>query len=360
MAELPTDLFLAVHPHQLEVQEFESYDLVIDARPEREYLDDHVPGAISLPAARISADRLVDDSDERWQPAPTPTAESWSELPPALASHLARMTAEDVFLVYCSNGGLDSAVCAAPLRQAGFRVDVLPGGWASYRRWVEAGLESLPRGLTFNRIQAPPLSGVDMVLAALQLRGEQVLDLTLAAGQKMLPGIDWLHETAPSQGAFESALLDALRRFDNERVVWVGDCLMSLGGLQLPPALRDSLRRAGGVQLVVPIGQRALAWQSTLRQSDMSLDSLLESLAAFNAKPRASLLSSCRRQLASGKVAAALTAILERYVDIHYVAIGAPEVESARALDSFDPEAVDAWVDGMLSSDGSRSSPATP
>jgi rhodanese-related sulfurtransferase len=38
-----------VHPHQIEVQEFSSYALVIDARSAEAYQEDHIPGAVSVP-----------------------------------------------------------------------------------------------------------------------------------------------------------------------------------------------------------------------------------------------------------------------------------------------------------------------
>ena len=40
-----------VHPHQIEVQEFSSYALVIDARSAEAYQEDHIPGAVSVPVA---------------------------------------------------------------------------------------------------------------------------------------------------------------------------------------------------------------------------------------------------------------------------------------------------------------------
>ena len=45
-----------VHPHQMEVQEFASYALVIDARSAEAYPEDHLPGAVNVP---VAADRLA-------------------------------------------------------------------------------------------------------------------------------------------------------------------------------------------------------------------------------------------------------------------------------------------------------------
>lgn len=42
-----------VHPHQIEVQEFASYALVIDARSAGAYQEDYLPGAVSVPVAGV-------------------------------------------------------------------------------------------------------------------------------------------------------------------------------------------------------------------------------------------------------------------------------------------------------------------
>ena len=157
-----------VHPHQMEIQEFASYALVIDARSAGAYQEDHVPGAVNVP---VAATPPVSPR------APSLMSEPGPSIPDALAVHTAGLPAGDTILVYCDRGGLDSMVWATPLRAAGFQVDVLGGGWINYRRWVNAGLELLPRVLTFRPLLAPPVSGLCRVLDLLVRQGEQVIDL---------------------------------------------------------------------------------------------------------------------------------------------------------------------------------------
>ena len=244
-----------VHPHQMEVQEFSSYALVIDARSTEAYQEDHIPGAVSVP---VAAQRLQ-------VPEAGGTAlvarDTEPSVPYALAAHLGGLSAGASVLVYCDRGGLDSLVWADPLRALGHRVDVLGGGWGNYRRWVDAGLEVLPRALTFRRLLAPPASGLCLLLSRLAALGEQTLDLSTLAGQRLVPGLTLGGDEPPSQTAFDSALLDALRRFDPRRTIWVRDGASSgLGELALPPTLRDALKRAEGLWLEVPLLERVHVW----------------------------------------------------------------------------------------------------
>ena len=91
-------------------------------------------------------------------------------LPHWLFVHLGRLEPGDSVLVYSDNRA-DSELWAASLRPYGFVVDVLGGGWAAYRRWIDAALELLPRVLSLRLLSAPAASGLDRVL---QLLGQTI------------------------------------------------------------------------------------------------------------------------------------------------------------------------------------------
>jgi tRNA 2-selenouridine synthase len=206
-------------------------------------------------------------------------------------------------------------VWAAPLRAAGFRVDVLGGGWINYRRWVSAGLELLPRVLTFRPLVAPPVSGLCRVLDVLARQGEQVLDLAAMAGQDLVPGLTLQGDEQPAQAAFETALLDAMRRLNPQRPVWIRDGIAGLGGLALPPALRDALRRSKSVTLEVPLQVRALAWFERLQAMNTPMTFLLQAFSASPLPPSSQSLEQWRSLENAGQITDALAAIIKGYID---------------------------------------------
>jgi len=298
-----------VHPHQMEVQEFDSYGLVIDARSAEAYQDDHLPGAVSVPV------RLPHGATPREEMAGVIASEAGPPLPYALAAQLHRPAAGDTVLVYCDRGGLDSMVWAEPLKAAGFRVDVLGGGWSNYRRWVNAGLEVLPRVLTFRRLVAPPVGGLCRVVERLAQLGERILDLTALAGQKLAPGLTLVGDTPPSQAAFETALLDALRRFNPRRPVWVRDGLNGFGELALPPSLSDALQRSDSLWLEVPLTVRAQAWAERMEVMGIDVAGLLRAISASTAPPNAAAIEQWRSMANAGQGIDALTEIVKGYID---------------------------------------------
>jgi tRNA 2-selenouridine synthase len=289
-----------VHPHQIEIQEFDWYALMIDARSAAAYREDRLPGAVNIPAARAGLSH-----------AQHPT----TGLPKALAPHASRLIPGDTVLVYCDRGGLDSMVWAAPLRAAGMRVDVLGGGWGNYRRWVDAGLEVLPRVLTFRRLVAPPVSGLCRILGVLAQQGEQVLDISTIAGQRLVPGLTLPGDEPPSQPAFETLLLDALRRFDSMRPVWVRVGPAPLERLTLPPALRDAFQRSEAVLLEVPLPERARAWFERMQVMGTSLANMVDAFGASTTPPPSTLLEQWRALASTGEFVKALSGIIDAYID---------------------------------------------
>ncbi|MCV2366992.1 rhodanese-like domain-containing protein [Roseateles oligotrophus] len=229
MTETAVAFEALVHPHQLEVQDFASYGLVIDARSAAEFEADHIPGAVSLPAALA---------------ATQPESKRDQGLPNELLALLAGLARADALLVYCDRRGLDSQVWAERLRRDGWSVDVLAGGWPSYRRWVDAGLELLPRSMRWRRLRVPAADEF-RVLAELEVNGHQTLDIAALAHSQNLPDTSALAvlPCAPmTQARFESELLEALRRLDPEREVFTAEVPLP-SNLILPVALREALNR---------------------------------------------------------------------------------------------------------------------
>lgn len=252
-----------VHPHQLEVQEFSSYALVIDARSPHEYAEDHIPGAVNLP--------VVDDAEYAEVGTKHKTDKHAAYLIGVeyslknIASHIkpliSKYTPQDRFLVYCFRGGKRSRLWADNLRTIGFEVDVLAGGWKNYRRWVRAGLESLPRALTYRVLCGPTGCGKTRVLHELERQGHQVLELEGLASHRgsllgALPG-----QPQPTQKLFDTMLLDTLRRFDPRRPVWLEAESKKIGNIQLPDALFEAMHVSPVVNIVAPMAERVTLWR---------------------------------------------------------------------------------------------------
>jgi tRNA 2-selenouridine synthase len=252
-----------IQPGQLNVREWSSYALVIDARSPHEYAEDHIPGAVNLP--------VVDDAEYAEVGTRHRTDKHAAYLVGVeyslrnIAAHIkpliSRYKPEDRFLVYCFRGGKRSRLWADNLRTIGFEVDVLAGGWKNYRRWVRTGLEELPKHMRLRILAGPTGCGKTRMLHALERLGEQVVDLEgLASHRGSLLG-DLPGEPQPAQKLFDSALLERLRRFDPARPVWLEAESRKIGNLQLPEGLIEAMHAAPMIHMTAPMSERVRLWR---------------------------------------------------------------------------------------------------
>jgi tRNA 2-selenouridine synthase len=252
-----------VHPHQLEVQDFASYSLVIDARSPHEYEEDHIPGAVNLPVVDDGefAEVGIRHKTDKHAAYLVGVEYSLRNIADQIKPLISRYTPRDRFLVYCFRGGKRSRLWADNLRTIGFEVDLLAGGWKNYRRWVRAGLDVLPRALSYRVLCGPTGCGKTRVLHELQRQGQQVLELEGLAHHRgsllgALPG-----DAQPTQKLFDSALLDEMRKLDVNRTVWVEAESKKIGNLQLPEALYEAMHLSPVVNLDAPMAERVKLWR---------------------------------------------------------------------------------------------------
>ena len=266
------------HPHAIEVQDFSYYALILDVRSQAEFDEDHIPDAVRLTTTELPA---VTGNGEPRSAELARDGGADASLPPDMATLVAPIKLDQAILVYCGRGGRDSLAVAKLLRWRGRTVDVLPGGWINYRRWVQAGLESLPRLIAFRVVTASLAGEMARFLAGLASAGQQVLDVGAIAGWRVGAFMSTV-STQPSQATFEGRLLQALRQIDPRRPVWVADTDRQLGGVSLPGAFLDALAVAPRVALACPLAERLVRWREDEPMLDGSLDDILRVAATIS------------------------------------------------------------------------------
>ena len=178
-ATAPEPLFSSMLANALKGE----YALVIDARSQREYTEDHVPRAVNLP---------VVDNEEYAEVGTTHRTDkhrayligvsyALKNISHAIDGLVAGHPKDARMLVYCFRGGKRSKLWFDALSTIGYRVDRLPGGWKAYRAWVRDQLTELPRTFRYHVLCGPTGCGKTRLLSALATVGAQVLDLEALA-----------------------------------------------------------------------------------------------------------------------------------------------------------------------------------
>jgi len=235
------------------------FDTVIDVRSPAEYAEDHIPGAISLPA--LSNDQRAVVGTIYTQEAPFKARKIGAAMVARnAAAHidgpLAAKSGAWQPLVYCWRGGQRSGSFASILKQIGWRAETIEGGYRSYRRLVVGMVHDTPLPHQLVVLDGNTGTAKTELLGLLAQRGVQIVDLEgLAAHRGSLFGA--IDRPQPAQKAFESALAQAFTGLDPARPVVVEAESSKVGNLLVPSAIWSAMRAAPRLRLTAPLSARA-------------------------------------------------------------------------------------------------------
>ncbi|MBE2241642.1 MAG: tRNA 2-selenouridine(34) synthase MnmH [Burkholderiaceae bacterium] len=317
----PADTVAAqVHPQQIGVREFASYALVIDARSPHEFAQDHVPGAVNLPVVDDAefAEVGIRHKTDQHSAYLVGVAYSLRNIADQIKPLISRYTPQDRFLVYCFRGGKRSRLWADNLRTIGFEVDVLSGGWKSYRRWVREGLDTLSRSFSYRVLCGPTGSGKTRLLHELRRQGQQVLELEeLAHHRGSLLG-DLPDDPQPTQKLFDSALLAEMRKLDPGRVVWVEAESKKIGNLQLPESLHEAMHGSPVVNIDAPMAERVKLWREDYPHFALDPQGMVRKLEPLKPLVGKETLSHWMALAADGRVDELFESVMVQHYDPCY------------------------------------------
>ncbi|NNU80845.1 tRNA 2-selenouridine(34) synthase MnmH [Halovulum dunhuangense] len=325
-----------------------AFDDIIDVRAPAEYAEDHLPGAISLP---------VLNDEERARVGTTYTRVDRFEARKIGAALVARNAATHLEgpladksggwhpLVYCWRGGQRSGSFATILRQVGWRVTVLEGGYRSYRRLVAEAMHDAALPHLVILLDGNTGTAKTELLEGLRTRGHQVVDLERLAAHRgsvfgAMPG------GQPSQKAFEGRLAMVLAGMDPGRPVVMEAESSKIGEVQIPPSLWSAMRAAPRIRLSAPVPERVAYLLRAYADLIADPAALMPVLAALRPIQGTEKVDHWQALAASGQFGALAEALVVEHYDPRYTksrARGGPGVDVA--LDSLAEGAMDAALD---------------
>ena len=263
------------------------FDDIIDVRSPAEFAQDHIPGAINLPAlsneerARVGTIYVQEDRFLARKVGAALVARNAAD---HLQGPLADRPGHWRPLVYCWRGGQRSGSFASILQQIGWRAQVVDGGYKAYRRLVVAALYDDPWPGEVILIDGGTGTAKTRLLEQIAQAGGQVLDLeAMAEHRGSLFGP--VGTSQPHQKRFESRLAVAMARLDPGRPVFIEAESSKIGRIIIPPALWKPMITARAIEISAPLEARVAhlvaAYEDLIRAPEL-LATVLAKLVRYH------------------------------------------------------------------------------
>ena len=296
------------------------FDEVIDVRSPSEFEEDHVFGAINLPVldcGERSRVGLIYTQESRFRAKKIGAALVARNIAGHLEGALADRPGSYRPLVYCWRGGERSGAMAEILRRVGWRVEVLEGGYRTYRRLVTRLLyEEEFHARTF-LVAGNTGTAKTALLGQLEEAGAQVIDLEdLADHRGSLFGATG--DSQPSQKAFESALAEKIVSLDHLRPVFLEAESSKIGDLLVPPSVWTAMQAAQRIELSAPVELRMrhiLAEFAGLVDDRERLNQAIRGLGTYHSREQ---ISEWLRLSSGGRHDQLVRELIERHYDPRY------------------------------------------
>lgn len=243
-------------PHSLPAEPFlNTPGVILDVRSPGEYVQGHIPGAVSFPLF-TNEERAHVGTCYKQQGRDQAVELGFEIAGPKCAAFVkqAKALAPDRRVrVHCWRGGMRSEAIAWILEMAGFDVTLLVGGYKAFRRWARAIVE-VPKPI----LMLGGMTGVGKteILKALAEQGAQILDLERLANHRGSSFGSLGLPDQPTNEQFENLVAMQWWRLDPTQPTWIEAESKRIGICRIPEALFQQMDRSPVIEITRPRSER--------------------------------------------------------------------------------------------------------
>lgn len=265
---------------------------VLDVRSPGEYVQGHIPGALSLPLFN-DQERAKVGTLYKQQGKTISVQKGLEIVGPKLKdfTKFALKLDSPEILVHCWRGGMRSSSMAWLLETVGLNVFLLEGGYKAYRRMV---LNNFETPLKIILLGGYTGSGKTELLQGLKNEGEQILDLEGLANHKGSAFGSLGQQDQPTTEQFENMLSKEISSLDVNKRVWVEDESHNVGKVFLNQPFWEGMRSSPLIRVDTPY--------------EIRLERLMRDYACFDTEGLATSIKKIEKRLGFDKCKKALEA----------------------------------------------------
>ena len=233
----------------------QEYNIIIDVRTPLEFKEDHIPNSINYP---VLTNKQRHETGIRYKENSFLAKKVGASI---ISSNISKIINKIKFdkkqriLIYCWRGGLRSLSLYLVLKQIGYDVTLLDGGYKNYRRFVVNFFETNCDKYKFNQIMG--VTGVGKTLFIKELsKSYQVIDFEGLANHKgsILGNIPNINQ--PSQKYFETLIYEKLNSFNSKKNIWVEAESIKVGKLSIPSKIWKNMPLGKNIKVISSLEER--------------------------------------------------------------------------------------------------------
>ena len=249
---------------------------VVDVRSPSEFTAGHIPGSVNIP--------LFDDS-EREAVGIRYTREGRNKAilrgieltGPAMHLKLKeaiKVAQKEMLLLYCWRGGMRSEAMAWLFSLGDIPVEVLEGGYKSYRHHILAALSETRKTIVLGGMTG---SSKTLILKRLKELNHQVIDLEGLANHKGSAFGALGQPPQPSSEHFANLLFNEWKNLANDLPVWMEDESRNIGTVFMPDLFYENLNDSPVIVLLMDVRTRMprLVEEYSAYPTDMIRESIM-------------------------------------------------------------------------------------
>ena len=329
------------------------FDDVTDVRSPLEFEDDRIPGSINLPVLYNAEREMIGTmykQKSKFEAKKLGASIVSKNISDHLKDYLYNKNRDWLPLIYCWRGGQRSYALATILDQIGWKVEVVDGGYKSFRKHIS---EFLNRNI--DRYYLILLTGntgtaKTKVLNLIEKRNGQTIDLESLANHKgSVFGSQG--QKQPSQKLFETLIYDKLVNLKTNEPIFVEAESNKIGNLHIPKEFWKLMKSAPQIELSATVEKRAKFLVEEYSEITTDLDLLEKQITSLSTIAGQKVVESWLLMAKNKEFYELVKQLMEKHYDPRYkrsLLRKKKEVFAKLKIEDMSPKGLSSMVDRIL------------
>ena len=335
------------------------FDDVIDVRSPLEFEDDRIPGSINLPVLSNAEREMIGTmykQKSKFEAKKLGASIVSKNISDHLKNYLYNKSRDWLPLIYCWRGGQRSYALATILDQIGWKVEVVDGGYKSFRKHVSEFLNNNIEHYFLILITGNTGTAKTKMLNLIEERNGQTIDLESLANHKgSVFGSQG--QKQPSQKLFETLIYDKVKNLKTGEPIFVEAESNKIGNLHIPKEFWKLMKSSPQIEISATVEQRAQFLVEEYSEITSDLDLLEKQITSLSTIAGPKVVESWLQMAKNKEFIELAKQLIEKHYDPRYkrgLLREKKEVFATLRLDDVSQKGLSLMVDRILQTANNR------